>query len=169
MASVKQARNRILIAAAALVVGALSAAHAQNKVSIGLIQEPPGLDPTIRTAAVINYIAMKNIFEGLTQFKEDGTIAPNLATRWDISPDAKTYTFHLVKGVKFADGSDMTSADVKWTFERNAAPNSQNNSKRYFALMERIETPDPHIVVIHLKEPNSLLIHRLAWGGSSIV
>lgn len=155
--------------AAAVFAGALSAAAAQNKVSIGLIQEPPGLDPTIRTAAVINYIAMKNIFEGLTQFKEDGTIAPNLAEKWEISADGKIYTFHLLKGVKFADGSDFTSADVKWTFERNAGASSQNNSKRYFALMEKIETPNAHTVVVHLKEPNSLLLFRLAWGGSSIV
>ncbi len=155
--------------AAILLVALPATAQAQNKVSIGLIQEPPGLDPTIRTAAVINYISMKNIFEGLTQFKEDGSIAPNLATKWELSADSKVYTFHLLKGVKFADGSDFTSADVKWTFERNGSASSQNNSKRYFAAMERIETPDPHTVVIHLKEPNSLLLHRLAWGGSSIV
>ena len=154
---------------AALVAGALAPAAAQNKVSVGLIQEPPGLDPTIRTAAVINYITMVNVFEGLTKFKEDGTIAPNLASKWDVSPDGKTYTFHLLKGVKFADGSDFTAKDVKWTFERNAGPNSQNNSKRYFTLMEKIETPDAHTVVIQLKEPNSLLLFRLAWGGSSIV
>ena len=89
---------RALSLAAALAAGALSAASAQTKVSIGLIQEPPGLDPTIRTAAVINYISMMNIFEGLTKFKEDGTVAPNLAEKWNVSPDGKTYTFHLREG-----------------------------------------------------------------------
>ena len=151
------------------LAASLTSVQAQDKVSIGLIQEPPGLDPTIRTAAVINYISMMNIFEGLTKLNEDGTFSPNLATSWDTSPDGKTYTFHLLEGVKFADGSDMTSEDVKWTFERNAGPDSQNNNKSYFQLMEQIETPDPHTVVVHLKEPSSMLLHRLAWGGSSIV
>src|SRR5690554_119732 len=133
-----------LVAAAMLAM--VGAVQAQTKVSIGLVQEPPGLDPTVRTAAVINYVSMMNIFEGLTKLNEDGTYSPNLAESWEISPDGKTYTFHLLQGVKFADGSDFTSEDVKWTFERNAAPDSQNNNKKYFELMERIETPDPYTV-----------------------
>ena len=159
---------RMSLCTIALAVS-MTAAQAQNRVSIGLIQEPPGLDPTIRTAAIINFISMMNIFEGLTKLNEDGTFSPNLAESWEITPDGKTYTFHLIEGVKFADGSDLTSADVKWTFERNASPESTNNNKKYFELMERIETPDPYTVVIHLKEPSSMLLHRLAWGGSSIV
>lgn len=167
-------RSRTGLAGAALAVslifaGVVPAASADTSVSIGIVQEPPGLDPTIRTAAVINYVSMMNIFEGLTKLNEDGTFSPNLATHWEISDDARTYTFHLLEGVKFADGSDFTSADVKWTFERNASADSQNNNKAYFTLMESIETPDPHTVVITLKEPSSMLLHRLAWGGSSIV
>lgn len=155
----------------ALFAGAPDFAHAQSKTSINiaLTQEPPGLDPTLRTAAVINFVSMMNIFEGLTKLNEDGTFAPNLASSWEISPDGKTYTFHLLPDVKFSDGSPLTSADVKWTFERNAKPESQNNSKEYFVNMASIETPDPLTVVVQLKAPSSMLLSRLAWGGASIV
>ena len=161
---------RASLCTAALTVSLVAApAQARDAISIGLIQEPPGLDPTIRTAAIINYISMMNIFEGLTKLNEDGTYSPNLAKSWEVTPDGKTYTFHLLEGVRFSDGSDLTAEDVKWTFERNASPESTNNNKKYFELMERIETPDPYTVVVHLKEPSSMLLHRLAWGGSSIV
>lgn len=154
-------RTSLSTVALAVALAALPA-QARDAISIGLIQEPPGLDPTIRTAAIINYISMMNIFEGLTKLNEDGTYSPNLAKSWEVTPDGKTYTFHLLEGVKFSDGSDLTAEDVKWTFERNASPESTNNNKKYFELMERIETPDPYTVVVHLKEPSSMLLHRLA-------
>lgn len=47
----------------------------------------------------------------------NGTIKPWLAEKWEISPDAKVFTFYLKKGVKWHDGTPFTSADVKFTFE----------------------------------------------------
>src|SRR5438477_3313967 len=54
--------------------------------------------------------------------KDGQTIIPDLAQRWEISPDGKKYTFHLRKGVKFHDGADFTADDVKATYERIARP-----------------------------------------------
>ena len=53
---------------------------------------------------------------------EDAILGPELAERWEVSPDAKTYTFHLRKGVKWHDlppvnGRELTSADVKTSFD----------------------------------------------------
>jgi ABC-type transport system substrate-binding protein len=50
--------------------------------------------------------------------KDGQTIIPDLAWKWEISPDNKKYTFHLRKGVKFHDGADFTAEDVKATYER---------------------------------------------------
>ena len=52
--------------------------------------------------------------------KDGQTIIPDLAWKWEISPDNKKYTFHLRKGVKFHDGADFTAEDVKATYERIA-------------------------------------------------
>src|SRR5207249_45044 len=54
--------------------------------------------------------------------KDGQTIIPDLAWRWEISPDNKKYTFYLRKGVKFHDGADFTAEDVKATYERIARP-----------------------------------------------
>ncbi|HWN05440.1 MAG TPA: ABC transporter substrate-binding protein, partial [Candidatus Dormibacteraeota bacterium] len=54
--------------------------------------------------------------------RDGQTIIPDLAHKWDVSPDGKKYTFHLRKGVKFHDGADFTAEDVKATFERIARP-----------------------------------------------
>src|SRR6202158_1490149 len=50
------------------------------------------------------------------------TIIPDLAWKWDISPDGKKYTFYLRKGVKFHDGADFTAEDVKATYDRIVRP-----------------------------------------------
>ena len=50
--------------------------------------------------------------------RDGQTIIPDLAWKWDISPDGKKYTFYLRKGVKFHDGADFTAEDVKATYDR---------------------------------------------------
>jgi peptide/nickel transport system substrate-binding protein len=168
-------RRLLLSAAGALLTATMLAAptpvlaEARDSVTIGVREDIPGLDPTIRQGAIIGLVTLGNIFEGLTRFNEDGSLSPGLAKSWEISPDGKTYTFKLVEGVKFSDGSGFDAADVKWTFERNGGADSTNPEKAYFALMEKIETPDENTVVLHLSEPNSLLLQKLAWGVSAIV
>src|SRR6185312_4624469 len=44
-------------------------------------------------------------------------VAPDLATKWDVSPDGKTYTFTLRQGVTFHDGQPLTADDVKFTYD----------------------------------------------------
>ncbi|MGD9064126.1 MAG: ABC transporter substrate-binding protein, partial [Desulfobacterales bacterium] len=58
------------------------------------------------------------INEGLLLPDKNNQAAPALAVSWDVSPDVKTYTFKLRKGVKFHDGSDFNAAVVKWNVER---------------------------------------------------
>ena len=54
--------------------------------------------------------------------RDGQTIIPDLAQRWEISPDGKRYTFHLRRGVKFHDGADFTAEDVKATYQRIVSP-----------------------------------------------
>ncbi len=167
----KMTRALILFVLALVALGAAPDARAQVRraVVIGMTLEPPVLDPTINPAAAIAEITQLNIYEGLTRIDEQGRVLPGLAERWDVSLDARTYTFHLRRGVKFSDGTDFDSADVKFTFERNVRDDSTNPRKGYFTQMERITTPDAGTVVVTLKEPSALFLFNLAENASVIV
>ena len=142
---------------------------AKTTLTVGLGVEPTGLDPTIAAPVAIREVTWANLFEGLTKLDRNGKVVPLLAKSWTVSPDGLTYTFSLQSGVKFHDGKPMTSADVKFSFDRARAPNSTNAQKQIFAPMDAIETPDPATVVVRLKQPFGNLVYFLAWGDASIV
>lgn len=65
-----------------------------------------------------NMAAYPMIYDSLVEYGEKGEIVPSLAESWNISPDGKTYIFHLKKGVKFSDGTAFNAQAVKFSFER---------------------------------------------------
>ena len=162
--------KRILAApvALALVLAATSAYAAKDTIVLGMQDEPPVLDPTQNAAAAIDVIFSVNVYESLTRIGEDGTVQPGLATSWTVGEDGKAYTFKLPKGVVFDNGEKLTSATVKWSFERAGAGDSTNPIKRHFGAIAAIETPDPETVVLRLKQPSSLFLSYMASGGAAI-
>lgn len=162
----------VLAAAGALVLTtALTPAFAQARtdVNIGLVLEPPSLDPTAEAAAAVDEVVYANVFEGLTRFAPDGSIVPALAESWDISEDGLTYTFHLHSGVTFHDGTTMDAEDVKFSLDRINAEDSANAQKALYASIESVTAVDPATVEIKLKQPDGNLIYNLAWGDAVIV
>jgi len=153
-----------IVAMATVAALPFGAQAAKNSVNIAMTLEPPGLDPRANAAAAIGQIALYNIYETLTHINQDATVSPLLAESWSISDDGLVYTFKLVQGVKFHDGTDFTSADVKYTFEANAAENSKIKRKKRYVNMAKIETPDASTVRITLKEPRAMF---LFWMGES--
>ena len=73
---------------------------------------------------------IQQVYEGLVGWDEKNEVSPKLAERWDVSPDGKTYTFHLRKGIAFSNGRAVTADDFKRCIERNCDPrlNSQTAS-----------------------------------------
>ncbi len=131
----------------------LAAQNKKDTVVLGMTLEPtPGLDPTGGAASSIAEIVHYNVFETLTKINSDGTVSPLLAEKWEVSPDLKTYTFTLRKGVKFQNGEPFNAASVKYSFERAAGEKSTNKDKRTFASMESVAAVDEHTVVILNKE-----------------
>ena len=156
--------------AGALALGtAMGAMAAQSNITIGMQLEPPNLDPTGGAAAAIDEVVYANIFEGLTRYRADGSIAPALAKSWDISEDGLVYTFYLNEGVKFHDGTTMDAEDVKFSLDRARAENSTNAQKALFAGIESVEVVDPLTVRITLSQPNGGFITNMAWGDAVIV
>jgi peptide/nickel transport system substrate-binding protein len=83
------------------------------------------------------------------------TLAPDLATSWDLSQDGLSWIFHLRKDVKWSDGVPFTSADVKMTYDAVLDPDT--GASDYADLSDAVrsvETPDNYTVVINLKKPS---------------
>jgi peptide/nickel transport system substrate-binding protein len=158
---------RILITAAALLTSAY--ASAKDSVTIGMVLEPPGLDPTTGAAAAIGEITHYNIFEGLTKINDDFSVSPLLAESWTVSPDAKTLTFRLRKNVHFQDGEPLTSKDVKFSFERAAAADSTNKEKAFFASIDSIDASDPNVAIIAFKKPSFDALFHFGLNTAVIV
>ncbi|HJZ99945.1 MAG TPA: ABC transporter substrate-binding protein, partial [Candidatus Solibacter sp.] len=101
------------------------------------------------------------------------TIIPDLAHSWEITPDGKTYTFHLRQGVQFHDGAELTSEDVKATYDRIAKPPSGISIPRsvLFRAVSEINAPDQYTVEFKLSEPRpiSFMMSAFASGWNVIV
>jgi len=161
-----------IVAFAAVLAAAPLPVEAQSKkdsVVMAMTLEPPGLDPTNAAAAAIAEVTLYNIYETLTKINEDGSVSPLLAESWTASPDLKTYTFKLRKGVKFHNGEAFDSGAVKFSFERNAAPTSTNKDKSLFQSFESVAVPDADTVVITLKNSEPNLPFLLGQASGSIV
>ncbi|WP_370313037.1 ABC transporter substrate-binding protein [Sagittula sp.] len=155
---------------AALLAGTASFAQAQQTdLTIALQLEPPHLDPTSAAAGAIDSVLYTNVFEGLTKFTETGAVVPGLAREWEISDDGLTYTFHLVEGATFHDGTDFDAEDVVFSLDRARAEDSTNAQKQLFAGIDSVEAVDPATVKVTLSQPDGNLLFNLAWGDAVIV
>ena len=141
----------------------------QTDIRIGMVLEPPNLDPTAGAAAAIDEVVYANVFEGLTRFGAEGQIRPALAERWEVDDDGLVWTFHLRDGVTFHDGTTMDAQDVVFSLDRAGAEDSVNAQKQLFAGIEGVEAVDPTTVRITLSAPNGNLPFNLAWGDAVIV
>lgn len=157
-----------IIASSCIAICA-TGALANDSVTIAVQLEPPNLDPTGGAAQAIDTVLYHNVFEGLTRFEADGAVVPGLAQSWDISEDGLTYTFNLVPGVTFHDGSVMDADDVVFSLDRARAEDSTNAQKPLFAGIETVEAVDPVTVKVTLSQPNGSFLFNMAWGDAVIV
>ena len=161
--------HRLTLTAAALALSVSTALAAQDTITLGMVLEPPNLDPTAGAAAAIDEVVYANIFEGLTRFGPDGAVLPALAQSWDVSEDGKIYTFHLRTGVTFHDGTTFDAEDVKFTLDRARAEDSANAQKALFAGIDTVEVIDPATVTVTLKDADGNFPFNMAWGDAVIV
>lgn len=84
-----------------------------------------------------------------------------LAASWEVSPDGRVYTFTLRSGVTWSDGTPVSAADVKFTYDALASEAVQSPFRDRAAAIAHIETPDPSTVVITLRSPSCSALHSL--------
>src|SRR5499433_3531788 len=121
----------------------------------GILSAPAHFD-VHQSGTVSNMAAQGPMYDNLIRRdpRDGQTIIPDLAHKWDISRDGRTYTFHLRKGVKFHDGADFTAEDVKATYERIVRPPKGVVIPRtpLFATVGDIVVVDPHRIEFRLTE-----------------
>ena len=131
-----------------------------DQIVVGKLSEPLTLDPNGAGVGGAEVGVTQQVYEGLVTVGPDGNILPVLATDWTISPDGMTYTFNLRQGVKFSDGTPVTSDDWVWSLYR--ARDYEESSYRFIAeMIDTVEATDSQ-VVIKLKEPAAPFLYDLA-------
>jgi peptide/nickel transport system substrate-binding protein len=158
-----------LTAAAFALATSSAALAARTDLTLGMVLEPPHLDPTAGAAAAIDEVVYANVFEGLTRIGSKGEVLPDLAESWTVSDDGMVYTFKLHSGVKFHDGTDFDASDVKFSLDRARGANSVNAQKPLFAHIKDVTVVDPTSVKVTLDEPQGDFLYDMGWGDAVMV
>jgi peptide/nickel transport system substrate-binding protein len=131
---------------------------------LSMSQDPLCLDPHAISSDV-EQIFGHILTDNLVYLDEQGNPSPWLATSWDISPDGKTYTFHLRKGVTFSDGAVFDANAVVTNFEHMLDPATRSPlAGPYIAPYQDSKVLDPYTLQVHLKQPYSPFLDVLAQG-----
>jgi peptide/nickel transport system substrate-binding protein len=138
-----------------------------NTLVMVIESSPTNLDPRVGVDAQSERID-ELLFDSLVRRDEHFELKPWLADSWEI-PDPQTYIFHLHHGVHFHNGQPLTAGDVKWTFDSLLTSNLRSAKTSTYAPIDRVDAPDDHTVVFHLKEPFAPLLWNLSDGAIGIV
>ena len=144
-----------------------ASAEEEKTLVVSLGADPTTFNPVMK-GDDDGHLIYQNVFDGLLELNYNSEVIPGLATSWETSEDGLTYTFHLATDVKWHDGVDFTSADVKYTYERIMAENGFIGGT-LSATLESIECPDDDTVVLNLKAPDAMLLGTLAWYEHFII
>jgi peptide/nickel transport system substrate-binding protein len=155
-------------AAAAPAATAPASPKSGGILKVGLQADPTSLDPQ-KTNLTAAFHITEQIYSRVVRLKPDLTVEPDLAEKWDVSADGKTYTFTLRKGVKFHSGRALTSADVKYTLERLQDKATASPNASLMASVDNIAAPDDGTVVITLKQADSSFLTNLTASATAIV
>lgn len=128
--------------------------------------EPISLNPDGNYDANNGYL-MANLFNQLLKLDNTSQVVNDLATSYEVSEDGLSYTFHLHENVFFSDGVQLTSDDVKFTFEQILAQGGQAATR--FASIAGIECPDANTVVFTTSKVDASFLYNIAFVGTYIL
>src|SRR3954463_10023347 len=171
-----------LLLAIALSCGGSDGGNRRTIVDSRDESDPRSLDPSLSTDVPTGR-AVAYIFDGLTSFDAKANVHPDLAERWDVTPDGRTYTFHLRHGVKFHDGTPFTAKHVVASWLRVLDPKAKSGrgeplypikgAKEYATgtgkSVDGIVARDDSTVVVTLTTPLAVFPKLLAMPVAAIV
>jgi len=155
----------VLFVTSCMLAGGTPAAFAEDLTVALSSLSTETLDPILGGHIVKFYL--DQIFDYLVGMTADGQLSADggIATRWEASADHKRWTFYLRRGVKFHNGDDLTSEDVKFSLQRAMGKRSTTGyAEPLRVLIKDIDTPAPDRVVIVTKEPTSIIPQYLSRG-----
>lgn len=171
----------LAVAVAVLTGCAQPAPNDPSTLSIGVVDDPPGLDPAEHADPSALGIA-GDVFETLVRLRP-GTfdVVPGLAQSWSVSSDGATWTFVLRPGAKFSDGTNVDAAAVKANFDRwrlSSDPNRQGLDfpvyPQYFggvdaqSVIDDVHVDGPSSIVVHTRAPFAPLLRTLTLPSFGI-
>jgi peptide/nickel transport system substrate-binding protein len=121
--------------------------------------EPPLLNSGLNAGFSTAFVSTK-IFEGLIEYDRNGRATPQLAESWSVSPDGLSVTFKLRSGVKWHDGKDFTSDDVKFSVEE-VWKKYHSRGRLIYANVTQVETPDALTAILKLSQPAPAILKSL--------
>lgn len=135
----------------------------KDTINVAMDVDPESYNPIVFNNTTAARVAQL-IYDGLIILDETQTAQPALAESWEFSEDGLAWTFHLRSGVKFHDGSDCTSADVKYTFDEMLKEENNSPYRSRYTSVESVEAPDDNTVVFHLATPNAPMMVYMDLG-----
>jgi ABC-type transport system substrate-binding protein len=150
---------------------------------LALADDVPTMDPAAGYDTP-SWTFEQMVFDTLVRYTDDGVeLQPDVAVKWESSPDSTVFTFHLRNDVRFTNGRPVTSADFKYGIERVLDPGNRSKGMEYYreivgapdfsahhvAHVSGIETPDPYTIVFRLNQPDPIFVHKLAMPFASAV
>ncbi len=157
-------RAKFVIALLGALMLLTAPAHAQESgkkvFKIGWAQDPQTLNPFVDYDEE-DFRIWSVQYDLLVAFDPDnlGPAKTGLAQSWDVSPDKKTVTFHLVEGAKWSDGVPITSKDVKYSLDVLGGNGALFTG--YTDNVTSVTTPDDNTVVVKTKKPDARIVGGL--------
>jgi len=149
----------LLIVFLVALTGTFSLAASSEKELVYVV-DPAAKGVTTLNPLEINWgtLAINVIYDGLVEKSIDEKYYPSLASSWEMSDDAMTWTFNLKEGIKFHDGSEFNADVVKWFIEEMR----KSPSDYMVQSIKSVTVEDPYTVTFHMEYPDPNLLFNLS-------
>jgi peptide/nickel transport system substrate-binding protein len=132
-----------------------------GRLTFGIRSDLTSLNPFFRTQST-NINARELAYETLLDTDKSRKLIPALAESWKVSPDGKSYTFRLRKGVKFHNGQEMTAEDVKWSMEYAMDPRNGATGQVPLKKVQTVNVRDRLTIEILLHKPDAIFLSQVS-------
>jgi peptide/nickel transport system substrate-binding protein len=135
---------------------------------VAITADPGHLNPAITTSGA-THAAAELLYNGLVGRDPRGNPVPELAESWQVEQGGLAYRFRLQPGVRWHDGTALSAADVKFTFEEVLLKLHARTKASMGGVLAAIDTPDDRTVVFRFRQPYAPLLFQLDATEAPIV